>query len=596
MIPYFSLVRWFGNCHRDPAWREISRTISRAGILIPARTEKKTRKIGLPVKSFKNHFKLLEKKMQNYLRYFGIVLAIYLLFLCNPSNSSSQTEDNKMTDQIRKPAVADAFYPANPVALSQMIADFFKKVKKEEMGGEIVAIISPHAGYIYSGQVAAYGYKMLEGHKFETVVIIAPNHVFPFHGASVYNGAFYETPLGKIECDQAVAKKIASYHKSVYLSDKGHALIRREHRISGMRLDSHPDTTTVGEHSLEVQLPFLQIVLGKFKLVAIIMGDQEYSTCEELGDAVSKALKDKPALIVASSDLSHFHPYDQAVKLDQVVAGRINSFDPKGLFDDVSKGKCEACGAGPIVATMLAAEELGADKGKVLKYANSGDVTKDKSSVVGYMSAVIYRSGDNPTQEEKEEKAKKVGVDMGLSQKDKEMLLNIARKTIEARVKGQKPPESKVDSEILKENRGAFVTLEKNGNLRGCIGYIQAIKPLYITIEEMAEQAALHDPRFSPVSEEELNDLHIEISVLTPLKKISDISQIEVGRDGIYIKKGFNSGLLLPQVATEYGWDRETFLEQTCYKAGLPPNAWKEKTCEIYIFSADIFGEKEIEK
>ncbi|MCJ7507703.1 MAG: AmmeMemoRadiSam system protein A [candidate division Zixibacteria bacterium] len=185
---------------------------------------------------------------------------------------------------------------------------------------------------------------------------------------------------------------------------------------------------------------------------------------------------------------------------------------------------------------------------------------------------------------------------MGLSQSDKEILLNIARKTIEARVKGQKPPEFKVDSEILKENRGAFVTLEKNGQLRGCIGYIQAIKPLYITIEEMAEQAALHDPRFAPVSEEELNDLGIEISVLTPLKKISDISQIEVGRDGIYIRKGFNSGLLLPQVATEYGWDRGTFLEQTCYKAGLPPNAWKEKTCEIYIFSADIFGEKEIEK
>lgn len=512
-------------------------------------------------------------------RLLTIAFVILMSISLGCGNSSSQTEDNKMTNQIRKPAVADAFYPANPVALSQMIADFFKKVKKEEMGGEIIAIVSPHAGYIYSGQVAAYGYKMLEGMKFETVVVIAPNHIFPFAGASVYNGAFYETPLGKIECDQAVAKKIASYHKSVYLSDKGHSFYAGR-----------------GEHSLEVQLPFLQIVLGKFKLVAIIMGDQEYSTCEELGDAVSKALKDKPALIVASSDLSHFHPYNEAVKLDQVVVGDVNSFDPQGLFEDVSKGKCEACGAGPIAATMLAAKKLGADKAKVLKYANSGDVTGEKSSVVGYMSAVIYRSGDNPTQEEKEEKSKKVGVDMGLSQSDKEILLNIARKTIEARVKGQKPPEFKVDSEILKENRGAFVTLEKNGQLRGCIGYIQAIKPLYITIEEMAEQAALHDPRFAPVSEEELNDLGIEISVLTPLKKISDISQIEVGRDGIYIRKGFNSGLLLPQVATEYGWDRGTFLEQTCYKAGLPPNAWKEKTCEIYIFSADIFGEKEIEK
>lgn len=511
------------------------------------------------------------------------LLVISFIVLLNVAsscgNSSSQTEDNKMTDQIRKPAVAGAFYPTNPVTLSQQIADFFKRVKKEELGGEIVALISPHAGYIYSGQVAAYGYKMLEGMKFETVVVIAPNHIFPFNGASVYNGAFYETPLGKIECDQAIAKKIASYHKSVYLSDKGHSFYEGR-----------------GEHSLEIQLPFLQIVLGKFKLVAIVMGDQEYSTCEELANALSKGLKDKEALIIASSDLSHFRPYEKTVKLDQVILDHVNSFDPQGLFDEISKGKCEACGAGPIVATMLAAKKLGADRAKVLKYANSGDVTGDRSSVVGYMSAVIYRSGDNPPEEKNEKESKKVGVDMGLSKSDKQTLLNIAWTTIRCKVKGEKLPDFKVDSEILRENRGAFVTIEKNGHLRGCIGYIQAIKPLYITIQEMAEQAALNDPRFPPVSEDELDDLDIEISVLTPLRRVSDINQIEVGRDGIYIKKGFNSGLLLPQVATEYGWDRGTFLEQTCYKAGLPPQAWKEKTCEIYIFSADIFGEKEIGK
>ena len=507
-----------------------------------------------------------------------VVLFIILLSLAlNCGNSSSQTKDNKMTNQIRKPSVADAFYPANPVTLSQMIADFFKKVKKEEAGGEIVAIISPHAGYIYSGQVAAYGFKMLEGLKFETVVVIAPNHISPFGGASVYNGAFYETPLGKIECDQEIAKQIANYNKSVYLSDKGHSLY-------GGR----------GEHSLEVELPFLQIVLGKFKLVPIIMGDQEYETCEKLADALSKALKDKEALIVASTDLSHFHPYDQAVKLDQVVIDHVNSFDSKGLFEDVSKGKCEACGAGPMVATMLAAKKLGADKAKVLKYANSGDVTGDRSGVVGYMSAVIYRSGDNPGEEKKkEDQSEKVGVDMGLPEEEKQTLLNIARATIEHKLKEKETPDFKIDSETLKENRGAFVTLEKDGHLRGCIGYIQAIKPLHLTIQEMALQAAFSDPRFPPVSEDELDKLHIEISVLTPLRRISNVEEIQVGRDGIYIKKGFNSGLLLPQVATDYGWDRNTFLEQTCYKAGLPPNAWKEKTCEIYIFSADIFGEKD---
>ncbi len=495
------------------------------------------------------------------------------------SRSSSQTEDSKMTEQVRKPTVADSFYPANSVVLSQQIADFFKKAKKEEVPGEITAIISPHAGYVYSGQVAAYAYKVLEGMKFETVVVIAPNHVLGFSGASVYNGVFYETPLGKIETDQKVAKEITSFEKTVYLSDKGHSPFRGR-----------------GEHSLEVQLPFLQIVLGKFKLVAIVMGDQEYSTCEKLAHALSKTLKGKEALIVASSDLSHFHPYDEAVRLDKVVIDDVNSYDAEQLLQDVASGKCEACGAGPIVSAMLAAKGLGADKAKVLKYANSGDVTGDRTGVVGYMSAVIYRSGDDPESDENnkaEKKSGKVGVDMGLSKTDKETLLKMARATIQAKVKGGKPPEFKIPSEILKENRGAFVTLEKDGNLRGCIGYIQAIKPLYSTIQEMAVQAALNDPRFPPVGENELDDLKIEISVLTPLRRISDTSEIQVGRDGIYIRKGFNSGLLLPQVATEYGWDKETFLEQTCYKAGLPPNAWKEKTCEIYIFSADIFREEE---
>ena len=147
----------------------------------------------------------------------------------------------------------------------------------------------------------------------------------------------------------------------------------------------------------------------------------------------------------------------------------------------------------------------------------------------------------------------------------------------------------KVDAPVLKENRGAFVTITKNGQLRGCIGYIEGRGPLHKTIEEMAEAAAFRDPRFRPVTEKELPDLEFEISVLTPLRRLTDVNEIEVGKHGIYIKKGWNSGLLLPQVATEYGWDRQTFLEHTCQKAGLPSNAWKDKNAEIYIFSADIF-------
>jgi AmmeMemoRadiSam system protein A len=178
---------------------------------------------------------------------------------------------------------------------------------------------------------------------------------------------------------------------------------------------------------------------------------------------------------------------------------------------------------------------------------------------------------------------------LGLSEQDKKSLRQIAKAVIENRVRGKTVPDFKVDSAILKENRGAFVTIQKKGQLRGCIGYIEGRGPLHKTIEEMAEAAALRDPRFTPVTERELPDLEIEISVLTPLRKITDVREIEVGKHGIYILKGWLSGLLLPQVATEYGWDRQTFLEHTCQKAGLPSNAWKDKDTEIYIFSADIF-------
>ena len=186
-------------------------------------------------------------------------------------------------------------------------------------------------------------------------------------------------------------------------------------------------------------------------------------------------------------------------------------------------------------------------------------------------------------------KSKRVGVDLGLSNEDKETLRHIAETVIQSKARGKPAPEFTVGSPILKEKRGAFVTINKKGQLRGCIGYIQPYKPLYRTIEEMAIQAAFHDPRFEPVNEKELPDLEIEISVLTPMKRIKDVEEIEVGKHGILMEKGFHSGLLLPQVATEYGWDRETFLEHTCFKAGLPKDAWKDEDTVISIFSADIF-------
>jgi len=481
--------------------------------------------------------------------------------VAKPKEEAKMNTQEFKKEDVRPPAVAGAFYTSDPEALSVQIKDFINKVPKKKLPGKIIALISPHAGYMYSGQVAAYGYKLIEDKNFDTVMVIAPSHRVSFHGASVYPKGAYQIPLGLIPVDSELAQQ----------------LIKQDASISYVR-QAHTQ-----EHSLEVQLPFLKSLLGDFRLMPIVMSPYyDFAACESLSESIYKVVKDKNVLIVASSDLSHFHPYNTAVKLDKIVIDHVKNFDAKALFQDTSSGRCEACGAGPMITTMLLAKKLGANKSELLYYANSGDVTGDKSGVVGYMSAVFYK---NPEQK----KVKKAGIELGLSDEEKEILHKIAKAAIESQCYKKPFTEIAITSETLKEKRGAFVTLHKHGNLRGCIGYIRAQKPLYETIREMASAAAFHDSRFKPVTKDELKDIEIEISVLTPLKKIDSIEEIEVGKHGIYITKGLYSGILLPQVATEYRWDRKTFLEHTCTKAGLPTDAWKEKDTEIYTFSADIF-------
>jgi AmmeMemoRadiSam system protein B/AmmeMemoRadiSam system protein A len=464
---------------------------------------------------------------------------------------------------IRESVIAGSWYPGDPARLTEDIKKYLELVPARKMAGELIALIVPHAGYMYSGQVAAYAYKLLEGKSYEVVLIVAPSHHVYLKGASVYIKGGYRTPLGIVPVMEELTEALIKKSPLISYFPKAH----------------------VQEHSLEIQLPFLQVVLKDFRLVPIVMGEQDFYTCEELSKAIVEVVKGRRALLIASTDLSHFHPYARAVELDQVVLKHVNNLDPEGLSKALKKGMCEACGGGPTVAVMLAARAFGANHGEVLKYANSGDVTGDHGSVVGYMAAALYRSA-NP---EKGKKENKVGVDLGLSEEERRTLHEIARTVIMNRVLGKSMPEYSIKSKKLNEPCGAFVSLHKKGTLRGCIGYVRGIKPLYKAVEEMAAAAAFNDPRFPPIKERELDDIDIEISVLTPLKKIDDINEIEVGKHGIFIEKGFFSGLLLPQVATEYGWDRKTFLEQTCLKAGLPCNAWKDKETKIHIFSADIF-------
>ena len=467
--------------------------------------------------------------------------------------------------EVREPVFAGSWYPGNPEVLSRDIQRYLGDAKKEKVEGEVVALVSPHAGYMYSGRVAAYAYQLLEGKHFDSVIVVAPSHQALFKGASLYDRGGYRTPLGVVPIDVELSKKMMEKRKEIHFFPEAHSQ----------------------EHSLEIQIPFLQVVLKTFKLIPIVMEPYwSWETCQYLASAIAETVKGKNVLLVASSDLSHFHSYEEAVKLDKIVLDHIDRFDPEGLNRDLRSSRCEACGGGPIISIMLAAKALGANKGKVLKYLNSGDVTGDRSRVVGYAAGVFYKKAG---EKEKMKEGKKIGVDLGLNEEEKKALHHVARTVIENKARGKTVPEFKIESPILQENRGAFVTIHQRGKLRGCIGYIEGQGPLHKTIEEMAEAAAFRDPRFTPVKEKELPELELEISVLTPLKRIQDVNEIQVGKHGIYIKKGWYSGLLLPQVATEYGWDCQTFLEHTCQKAGLPSNAWKDKDIEIYIFSADIF-------
>jgi AmmeMemoRadiSam system protein B/AmmeMemoRadiSam system protein A len=509
----------------------------------------------------------------------AITFAVVLAAGFNLTRGGNMSDSD--TTYVRPPAVAGYFYPGSPSELAKTIAGHFHAAPKPSVTGRPVAIISPHAGYQYSGDIAGKGYKILEGESYSTVIVISPSHAVGFSGVSAFAGKAYTTPLGEVPIDRELTQKIATGDK-INLSNTGHL-------TSGGR----------SEHALEVQLPFLQTALGKFSLVALMMGDQDYETCEALGNSIADALAGRDdALIVASSDLSHFYNSDTAGKLDSKVIERVENFDFTGLSQDLESHKAEACGGGPMVAAMMAAAKLGADTTLITGYGDSGDVTGDKGSVVGYLSALIYKSDEGKVYEIDENTDEAVhdnpatGVQFGLSSADKKTLLDIARKSIAASLNREEMTFPQDISEALMEQRGAFVTLNKEGRLRGCIGTFVAQEPLYKVIARMALEAAFSDPRFPALEKEELELLDIEISVLTPMKKISDPELVEVGRDGLYIKQGMYSGVLLPQVPVEYGWERIKFLEQTCLKAGLPPEAWKSDKTELYVFQAEIFGEE----
>ena len=275
-----------------------------------------------------------------------------------------------MSKTIRKPAVAGMFYPDDPTELRKVISDLLEDNKPTKKYNDIIGIVAPHAGYQYSGKSAAIAYNVLkENSDFKIAIILSPSHHVHFDGCSIYNGDYYQTPLGDVPICKVIAEFIDVNCKNIFLSKKGHTR----------------------EHAIEVQLPFLQMINEDFYIVPIIIGNQSAEYIRELSDALSGIINEQ-IVIIASSDLSHFHNYEIAKKMDSIVINNINNFEYPDLYTSLSNGECEACGGGAIVSLLETADVSDINNAEVLSYTNSGDITNDKSSVVGYLSAVVYNN------------------------------------------------------------------------------------------------------------------------------------------------------------------------------------------------------------
>lgn len=478
---------------------------------------------------------------------------------------------NGFADQnIKDPNVAGQFYIADPQKLSAQIQSFLQKAPNPEMGIAADIIVAPHAGYVYSGRIAACAFKQVMNRDINTVVVLAPSHHFGFPGISIWSKGGYKTPLGVLKVDEDFA--LAFLAKDALFIDEPAAFER--------------------EHSLEVELPFIQEVFGDgVKIVPVVMGQASFETCRKVATSLNELIgKRDDVLVVVSSDMSHFHNDKTARAMDGATLKLIESFDAKDFWQQCAVRKLEMCGFVPVTTAMLLAQQKGL-KVKVLRYENSGDTTGDKGNVVGYGAVMFYRkkSGADPAS-----KMPQNGV-ASLTLDQERRLMEIAKDTVKLYVTKKKTLEVTESDPRLNAIEGAFVTLHKNGRLRGCIGHIIGQQPLYLTVRDMAVAAASQDPRFNPVDPSEIDSLDIEISVLSKPWIAKDPAEIEMGVHGVIVKQGRRQGVFLPQVATETGWDRETFLSQLCAtKAGLPADAWKDPGTELHIFTATVFSEEDL--
>ena len=469
--------------------------------------------------------------------------------------------------------LAGTWYQADKDGLVREIDEYLDKVKGEPLGN-LCALIMPHAGYRYSGQTAAYAVKQLSGRKLKRVIVIGPSHSLPMENlAGLPDATHFATPLGEIPLDRACLSELT------------------KHRFFRVLSSAHE-----GEHSVGIELPLLQRVLGEFQLVPIVVGQLDLDTTRQMA-SVLLGLMDPETLVVASSDFTHYgasfgyYPFrdnvaDNLKKLDMGAMDCLTAKDLQAFRNYISKTGATICGRDAIgvLLGMLPPEA----KAHLLHYDTSGHLTGDYSSSVSYVSVAF--TGQWPPRA-----ALPATADASvISGEDRRQLLKLARSTLTYAVKNERMPtleELNIQlTPAMERVCGAFVTLHKHGQLRGCVGEIYPRRSLHKAVMEQAVNAGLNDTRFPPVQAPEIADLKFEISVLTPPRPVASTKDIILGRHGIILDKSNRSAVFLPQVAVEQRWGLEETLNHLARKAGLSESAWREGA-SFSVFEAVVFGE-----
>jgi AmmeMemoRadiSam system protein B/AmmeMemoRadiSam system protein A len=479
------------------------------------------------------------------------------------------------SNSIRPAAVAGQFYPENAGVLRLAIEKFMADALPAQ-GKNPFAFVAPHAGYIYSGQICADGWNQVRTEDIDTIVILGTNHTSPnLRKIALYPGRGFQTPLGTALIDQELNAELLSVSPDCIMDKAPHQR----------------------EHSIEVQMPFAQVLFPKAKIIAAIVGESDIAQYARFGKTLAYVLKKRRGLIVASSDLSHYPTAEDAEDVDLKTLEAITTLSPETLHDTIRNQTARrianlstcACGEAPIMAAMAAAREMGAETGMIVSCAHSGNLPfGERNRVVGYGAVLMAAACEKPVQTA----ALNADSNDHIAYSERKYLLSLARETIDRYLTTKLVPLPRLSTPLRRERRGVFVTLKKRGNLRGCIGRMVPDRPLAELVGIVALQSALEDTRFNPVTARELADLEVEISVLTPMRRVSGADEIVVGRDGVLLQKGGRSAVFLPQVATEQGWSRVEMLDHLSMKAGLPAGAWKEGAV-FSTFQAIVFSEKE---